>query len=130
MKNCILIYDDDADILAVCKIILNQYDYHVETRIHNTDIINDIDRLNPDMILMDLWIPELGGEKAITLIKKNKATQHIPVILFSANAEIEEIFKRTRADGFLKKPFEITTLLDILKDKIPAQIEPFISILQ
>jgi DNA-binding NtrC family response regulator len=129
MKNCILIYDDDPDILSVCKIILNQNDYHVETRIHNTDIIKDIGQLSPDLIFMDLWIPELGGEKAITLMKNNKATQHIPIILFSANAEIEEIFKRTRADGFLKKPFEIATLLGILKENVPAKIEPLISIL-
>jgi len=128
MKNCILIYDDDADILSVCRIILNQYDYRVETRIHNNDIINDINQLHPDMIFMDLWIPELGGENAITLMKKNKATAHIPVILFSANSEIEEIHKRTRADGFLKKPFEISTLLAILKDKIPVKVEPFINI--
>ena len=115
MKKCVLIYDDDHDILSVCKIILSQHNYRVETMTLNTDIIDDIGRLKPDVILMDLWIPELGGEMAVDLVKNSKAAKHIPIILFSANTEIDEISKRTKADGFLKKPFEITTMLNVLK---------------
>jgi CheY-like chemotaxis protein len=118
MKKCVLIYDDDHDILSVCKIILSQHNYRVETRTLNTDIIDDIGRLKPDVILMDLWIPELGGEMAVDLVKNNKAAKHIPIILFSANTEIDEISKRTKADGFLKKPFEIAAMLHVLKAKI------------
>ena len=118
MKKCVLIYDDDLDILSVCKIILKQHNYRVETRNRNTDLINDIKKLKPDMVFMDIRIPELGGEKAVTLMKTNRDTENIPIVLFSANPEIEEIYKRTGADGFLKKPFEIHTLLDVLKDNI------------
>ncbi|HSZ35205.1 MAG TPA: response regulator [Puia sp.] len=118
MKKCVLIYDDDLDILSVCKIILKQHNYRVETRNRNTDLINDIKKLKPDMVFMDIRIPELGGEKAVTLMKTNRDTENIPIVLFSANPEIEEIYKRTGADGFLKKPFEINTLLDVLKDNI------------
>jgi CheY-like chemotaxis protein len=123
MKHCILIYDDDLDILTVCKIILNQHNYRVETRTQSTAIISDIEQLNPDLILMDLWIPEIGGEKAVALIKNNMGTKHIPIILFSANSEIEKINKRIGADGFLKKPFEIITLLGVINDKIREKIE-------
>jgi DNA-binding NtrC family response regulator len=123
MKKCVLIYDDDHDILSVCKIILSQHNYRVETMTLNTDIIDDIGRVKPDVILMDLWIPELGGEMAVNLVKNSKVAKHIPIILFSANTEIDEISKRTRADGFLKKPFEITTMLNVLKAKIEDKIE-------
>jgi CheY-like chemotaxis protein len=123
MKNCILIYDDDLDILSVCKIILSQYNYRVETRTRNTDIIADIDKLKPDLIFMDLWIPDMGGEKAVNLMKSNRATEHIPIILFSANSEIAKISKNSGADGFLRKPFEIISLLRAIKDLIPEKIE-------
>ena len=123
MKNCVLIYDDDLDILSVCKIILSQHNYRVETRTRNTDLINDLARLKPDMVFMDIRIPEIGGEKAVTLMKSNRDTENIPIILFSANSEIEEIFKRTGADGFLKKPFEIKKLLGVLKNFIPEKIK-------
>ncbi len=62
--------------------------YHIETLSRRENVIADIDRIKPNLILMDLWIPEIGGEKAISMIKENPATRHIPVLLFSANAEI------------------------------------------
>ncbi len=116
MKKCILIFDDDQEILSVCTLIFQQRNYRVETRICCDDIIKDISQTKPDIVLMDLWIPEMGGENAINMMKNNPDTQRIPIILFSANAEIEEIAKRTNASGFLRKPFEITNLLHVTEN--------------
>src|ERR1700733_9944699 len=102
MKKCVLILDDDPEILSVSKIILEKQNYQVETRLKCDNIIKDINKIHPSIILMDLWIPDMGGEEATKLVKKNTLTRHIPVILFSANSEIEEICKRAKADGFLK----------------------------
>jgi CheY-like chemotaxis protein len=118
MKKCILVFDDEQEILEVCRIILERQNYLVETRLVCQDIIEDISEAKPDIILMDLWIPNMGGEKAVELIKSDALTRHIPVILFSANAEIEKISERTNADGFLKKPFEIPSLLAIINKNI------------
>jgi len=118
MNKCILIFDDDPEILFVCKIILEQDKYRVETRTHCENIIEDIKQAKPDIILMDLWIPEIGGEQAIHLMKNNKETQHIPAVLFSANAEIEEICRRSNANGFLKKPFDVSALKKIIEKNI------------
>jgi CheY-like chemotaxis protein len=95
----------------VCKIILEQRNYEVATRIFCDDIIEDINQVKPDIILIDLWIPMIGGEEAINLMKNNSITRHIPIILFSANAEINNIARKTNANGFLRKPFDINTLL-------------------
>lgn len=111
---CILIYDDDAEILYLCKTILTQLNYKVETLSHCENVINDIAIINPDVIFMDLWIPEIGGEKAISLLKANDETKHIPVIIFSANTEIKEICEKINADGYLEKPFDISVLQDIV----------------
>ena len=115
MGKCVLIFDDDPEILVVCKIILEQYHYLVVTRPICDNIIKDISQVKPDIILMDLWIPTIGGESAINLIKNNIDTQHIPVVIFSANGEIDIIANRLNANGFLKKPFEINSLVDIVK---------------
>ena len=71
--------------------------------------MSDFDSIKPNLIIMDLWIPEIGGEKAVTMIKENSATRHIPVLLFSANAEIKEVCKKINADGYIEKPFNINT---------------------
>jgi DNA-binding NtrC family response regulator len=118
MKKCILILDDDPEILLICRIILEKLDYQVETRTRCDNIIKDIREEKPVLVLMDIWIPNMGGEKATKMIKKNKDTKHIPVILFSANSEIEEIFKRSNANGFLKKPFEIGALVTMVETNI------------
>ena len=115
---CILIYDDDREILLLCNTILAQSQYRVETLVLCDNVIKDIARTKPDIILMDLWVPEIGGEKAITIIKTNQATQYIPVIVFSVNAEIEEICEKTKADGYIKKPFDITNFKETIKKNI------------
>jgi DNA-binding NtrC family response regulator len=122
MKKCILIFDDDQEILFACKIILERGNFRLETRTSCDNIIADIIQIKPGIILMDLWIPEIGGENAINMMKNNKDTQHIPIILFSANAEIEEICSRANANGFLRKPFEIATLLHMIENNIPVMI--------
>ncbi len=114
MKKCILIFDDDIEMLTVSKIILEKQNYRVETRVCCDDVIKDIAEVNPGMILMDLRIPKIGGEQATRLVKSEKATKHIPIIIFSANTEIEEVSERANADGFLKKPFEVSDLLNIV----------------
>ena len=115
MKKCILIYDDDAEILIVSKIILERNNYRVETRPFCDNIIEDISEIKPDIILMDLWIPTIGGEEAINLMKNNSASAHIPIILFSANVEIENIAERANANGFLKKPFDVIALVKMVE---------------
>jgi DNA-binding response OmpR family regulator len=109
-KKCILIYEDDIEILQLCKTILMMSNYRVETLSICKNVIKDIEYFKPDLILMDLWIPEIGGEKAISIIKKNTSTQNIPVILFSANSDIQEICKKINADGYIEKPFDINLL--------------------
>ena len=114
MKKTILIFDDDQEILFVCRAILEMQNFRVETRTYCDNIIEDIITTKPVLILMDLWIPVIGGENAIHLLKNNEAAQHIPVIVFSANDDITEISKRVNADGFIKKPFDITEFTQMI----------------
>ena len=120
MNKTLLIFDDDQEILSVCRVILERHNFHVEIRTYCDNIIEDISTTKPDLILMDLWIPGIGGENAIILLKNNSATQHIPVILFSANVDIAKISKRVNANGFLRKPFDIAELLQIIGANIVA----------
>ncbi len=117
MQKSILIYDDDVEILTVCRIILESKKYLVETLTNCENIIDDINLIKPDVILMDLWIPKMGGENAILLMHDHSLTKHIPVILFSANDGIEKISKRVKANGYLKKPFDISAFLQTIENQ-------------
>ena len=115
MKKNILIYDDDEEILLLCKAILIKNDFDAETLSICENVLNDIQTFKPDIILMDLWIPVMGGEKAIGLIKNNEATKNIPVLIFSANANIKEILRKVDAAGYIEKPFGISTFIETIK---------------
>ena len=112
-NKCVLIYDDDPEILFLCRAILKN-SYRVETLERCDNVIKDVESLQPDIIFMDLWIADIGGAKATELIKQNTSTANIPIILFSANADIKEITKNTNADGFLAKPFDISLLKETI----------------
>lgn len=118
MQKCVLIYDDDVEILIVCKAILEMDQYRVETSTYCENIVQDIDTYKPDLILMDLWIPAIGGERAVNLMRDHSFAKQVPVILFSANDEIEKISERINANGFLKKPFDIFIFRQTIKDHI------------
>ena len=121
MNKNILIYDDDKEILFLCKTILQKYEYTVQTFSRCEDIVNDVSRIQPDLILMDLWIPEIGGEAAVALAKGNEATQHIPILLFSANDDIKEIYKKVNADGYISKPFDVKSFIDIIQNSLASK---------
>ena len=118
MQKCILIYDDDQEILMLCKMILQNQQYRVETYATCDNIIKDIETMNPDLILMDLWIPKIGGEKALDLIRENPVSKDVPVLFFSANDEIEKISKRAGASGYVQKPFDISLFKETIESWI------------
>ena len=115
MKKKILIYDDNEEILLLCKSILSKFGFMVETLSLCENILDDIKLIQPDLILMDLWIPEIGGEKAIETIKQNEATKNIQVLIFYANADIKDICKKVNADGYVEKPFTVNTFIETIK---------------
>ena len=117
MKKCVLIYDDDLEILEVCKAILGNL-YRIETRANCDNVMEEVVAINPDVILMDLWIPKIGGEKAIELLKKDTALQEIPVIIFSANDDTEKISERIHANGYLKKPFDLVEFKRVIHEAV------------
>jgi len=107
MEKTIYIFDDDADILTLCSILLQQKGFKVHTAANCTNIIDKIISAKPDAILMDNRIPDKGGIEATQLLKNNLTTKHIPVIFFSANTNVEQLSLQAGADYFLQKPFDI-----------------------
>ena len=114
MKSRILLLDDDRDITEVVTLILLNKDYEVITYHDCNNIIDRVKQHAPCLVLMDLWIPEMGGEQATRIIKENSETCSTPVILFSANNDIENAAKRAGADASVKKPFDITHFEQII----------------
>src|SRR5207342_806047 len=85
MAGRVMIFDDDTDLLEVCSIVLKSKNYDVFVFDKCNDIIDEVRRISPQVILMDNWIPDSGGVKATQQIKNDLILKFIPVIFFSAN---------------------------------------------
>jgi CheY-like chemotaxis protein len=118
LKKTILIFDDDVNILELCSIILTECGYHVETSETSHDIIEKVTAVRPDAILMDNWIPEIGGIEATKLLKRNPEFKNIPVIYFSANNDIQMLAKEAGADAHIAKPFDLEELENLMKSYV------------
>lgn len=116
--NKVLIYDDDVDILEVCTVILQIKGYQVFSKDNCRSLFEDLEDIKPDIVMMDNWLPDMGGVKAIQAIKANENYKGIPVIFFSANSSLEELGKEAQADFILKKPFEISDLEKLIKQSL------------
>jgi len=123
MNKRVLILDDDLDILQICTIVLRKKGYEVQTLNNSNQVVNQVKNYQPDVVLMDNWIPGPGGIEATRLLKLAPETQDIPVIFFSANSNVTQLAREARADYFLQKPFDITELEAIVQMAITQGVE-------
>ncbi len=118
MATRIIIYDDDTDILLVTSVILQRKGYEVTCRENCRSLDADLEAFQPQIILMDNWMPDMSGVEAIQQIKAKESFKHIPVIFFSANSNVEELAKEAGADSLLKKPFDIQALQEMIEQLV------------
>ncbi|CAM3749620.1 response regulator [Sphingobacterium prati] len=108
--------DDDKHVLEVCTIILETIGYRVEVSETSHDILEKVKEVQPDLILMDNWIPKIGGMEATRLLKSHPTFRDIPVIYLSANTDIQQLAKQAGADNYLAKPFDLEDLENMVAD--------------
>lgn len=111
----ILIAEDDEAILEVLKSILEGEGYQTFCPRTERGIQEVIHNDKPLLILLDVWLSGHDGGKIAKDLKADSETQHIPVIIMSANNKTKEIAKTVGADGFLLKPFTIDELLEVVR---------------
>ena len=114
----ILIFDDDAAILEVVTIIFEENGYEVRISETSHDILEKVAECRPDVILMDNWIPKIGGVEATKILKNNEEFKQIPVIYMTANNNIAALASEALADDYISKPFD----LDDLEEKVAKYI--------
>ncbi len=118
MPGRIMIFDDDADLISVCSIVLKSKNYEVRGFYKCSDILKEIRLFSPDVILMDNWIPDAGGVEATRQIKNDPFLRRIPVVFFSANDRVEYLAAEAGAEFYLPKPFEIEELEAVVSKAI------------
>ena len=117
MKRKILVVDDESDILNLAKMILEKDGFQVITASDGVEgeIMAKLEK--PDLILLDIVMPEKNGLEVCQTLKSRSDTKHIPIIIFSASGSRErrDVAIEAGADDFLQKPFTMMGLTELVK---------------
>lgn len=118
MAKKILVIEDDKDIRDTLVYILEEQGYEVVSS-EEAKILKSLDTIKPDLILLDNWLTEwksdANGQQISKQLKSNPATSHIPIVIISAVSNIQEIAEAGMADDYLRKPFNLTDVIEIVK---------------
>jgi CheY-like chemotaxis protein len=119
LKKKILVADDDPGIIDAMQILLEDEGYEVITTTDGETILKMYEQ-KPDLVFLDIWMSGMNGNVICRKLKEDKETRDIPIIIFSANRDTEEISMECGADGFLSKPFEVKDLMQIVRNHVGA----------
>lgn len=115
MKHKVLIVDDDPDVLESTALLVESIGYEVVRVSEASEIIDSLEQEQPAVLMQDLKMPGLNVSGLVAALRSNPATADIPIVFFSATADVAGLAARYDAWGYLAKPFgkqELARLLD------------------
>jgi DNA-binding response OmpR family regulator len=113
-----LIIDDAADVRKILKLHLENK-YEVREAVNGEEGIRIINEAHPDLIILDINMPKMGGIEVYGKISAGSGKPAYPVIVLTVREELGAIFKDLNVDGFITKPF--------VMDKVMKEIDAVIN---
>ena len=133
MKNAeqktILVAEDNDDARLMLKIFLENLNYKIVEARHGKEAVRAALAVLPDLILMDLQMPELDGLSAVQYIREQSELREVPVIANSANGNLAiELFADLKKLGsgfieYIPKPINLDSLAELIKSVFARQLK-------
>jgi DNA-binding response OmpR family regulator len=119
----ILIIDDDVETTNLLDMILNMEGYNVSSVNIGPDGINAANEFNPDLIILDLMMPDMDGLQICRDLRKDSDYNKTPIIVFTAigNEALMENVINSGANDYLNKPMDKDDLLSMIEKWIKKQ---------
>lgn len=105
ISKTILVVDDDAEVLGICRTVLEEKGYHVLTSSDGKSCMRDVIVKKPDLIVLDIRMPGMDGLNVLDMIKVSQLGREVPIIVWSGEAdrETQQKAEKLGADEFLAK---------------------------
>ncbi len=115
-KSTIMVVDDNPDIVTIVKTLLEVKGYKVQSAYSGQEALNLLAKQKPDLIILDIMMPQMDGLEVLTSLKGDSNTRPIPVILLTAKQPDEAILGGYDiwADSYITKPFTNPQLLNVI----------------
>ena len=110
----ILCIEDEPEMIDLIRLILERRGFNVQGAAGGTEGIKKVRELHPDLVLLDLMMPDLDGWEVYQQMKADEATRDIPVIVVTAKAQsIDKVLGLhiAKVDDYIAKPFSPQELL-------------------
>lgn len=117
----ILVVEDDPSLRTVIRMVLERADFQVEEAPHGHAALEQIAASGPDLVLVDLNMPRMGGLELMERMRSNQKTASVPVVLLSGRHDAAASAKA--ADGLVAKPFEPDDLVRTIRGVIESRGE-------
>ena len=119
MNKTILIVEDEEAVRELEKFILEQYGYDVMEARDGLEGLAKAEFRRPDLILLDLMMPDVSGGRMFDEMKRHPTTSGIPIVVVTGKPDAHEMFDdEIGPDNVIMKPFEADTLLGRIKAHI------------
>lgn len=112
--NCVVCVEDEPEMIDLVRLILAKEGFEVVGVAGGLEGLETIERLQPDLVLLDLMMPDMDGWEVYRRMKGNPATSSIPVIVVTAKAQsIDKVLglQVAKVDDYITKPFGPAQLL-------------------
>jgi len=122
----ILVIEDEAEMIDLTRIVLEREGYEVIGAVGGSRGLELIKQEKPDLILLDLMMPDIGGWEVYRQMKADADLEHIPVIVVTAKAQsIDKVLglQVAKVDDYITKPFGPKELLESIRRILNNQSE-------
>ncbi len=116
-KKKILVVEDEESLLRLERILLTSKGYEVRGVADGQAALDAVAEESPDLVLLDIMLPELDGFEVCRRIKETAETRHIPVIMLTAKKSREDMARgeKVGADGYITKPFKSARVFEAIQ---------------
>jgi len=114
-KKKILIVDDEPDFISMLKMRLEAGGYDIISASDGREGLQKAQKETPNLILLDILMPEKDGYTTLRELREKKNTKSIPIIVLTAKPEMKELFEMEGIKDYILKPFDNNDLLIKIK---------------
>ncbi|MEG4085282.1 adenylate/guanylate cyclase domain-containing protein [Microcoleus sp. POL10_C6] len=120
LRGSILIVDDSLNNLLLMELILSRKGYKVEAASSGQQALDAVDLAQPDLILLDIMMPDMDGYEVCSRLKATASTRGIPIIFLTAVVEASEKVKAFKAGGadYITKPFQTVEVVARVENQL------------
>ncbi len=115
----ILVVDDEKDVVELLSFLLKKDGYTVITANNGRVALEMVPKEMPDLILLDVMMPEMDGYTVQTQLLENPQTKNIPIIILTAKGQLRDVFAMSaNVAAYIEKPFDPKTLRGKIQESL------------